>query len=367
MAEATVKKDNHALRTVTAIFMFFIAITHYYSQFKIGDMVFSDALTSVGRFVIPVFAMISGYFLFSKDGHSEAKIKSKALHILVLILIFKAVYLIFSLILCVSGIVNFDYVLTELLTVSPAYYFDCYGGTVGIMTTQPIWFVYSLFLVYGLWFLFHHFKIDFKWTWVIALPILVFALAVVDIIPMFGTNDFLGMDILGDQGIGGILYPFIVLPFFGMGYYLHKHKEWIDSWLTNTMIWVAIFASPFIIALEAYLRGTIENPVLYIGSLLLALSLFLGTFRVPEDKGRIQVLIYIGKHLTVWMYVFFAMANFIMRYAFQTFADDMVVCEVVGPVLALILDIAMAFGFHMLLRYMSDRKKAKAGQVQVTA
>ena len=49
MAEAAVKKDNHALRTVTAIFMFFIAITHYYSQFKIGDVVFSDALTSVGR------------------------------------------------------------------------------------------------------------------------------------------------------------------------------------------------------------------------------------------------------------------------------------------------------------------------------
>ena len=357
MAETAVRKENHALRTITAVMMFFIAITHYYSQYTAWGINVSNAVMDTGRFVIPIFVMISGYFCFSKDGHAEANIKKKAIHILLLVLIFKAAYLVFSTILCISGIVSFDYVITELITLSPSFTFDCYGGTKSIMTTQPIWFIYALFLIYGLWYLFYRFKIDFKWTWVISLPILMVALIVVDIMPMFGVQQFLGLDILGNDSIGGLLYPFITIPFFGIGYYLHKHKEWIDENISNGMLWCLIFIGVASIGLEAYLRGTWYNPVIYVGSLIFSVSAFLGSFRVPEDRARCSVLEYIGKYMTMWMYVFFAMANFIISYIFQAFADDEVICEIVGPVVALLLDILMAFAFHQFLRYLGNRKR----------
>ena len=357
MTQGTVRRENHALRTITAVMMFFIALTHYYSQFKVGDIfVLGKHLMSVGRFVIPVFVLLSGYFCYSKDGHSEANIGKKMMHIIFLIVIFKLVYLIFSSILCLAGIVDLNYVLTEFLTVSPPFEFDCYGGTMSIMTTQPIWFIYGLFLIYGLFFLLYRFKVDFKWTWLIAIPVLI-AMLLVDLLPMFGI-EYIG-DLNIDEGIGGILYPFIIFPFFTMGYYLHKDKEKIDAKLSDKMIWIAIFGGFALMIAEMAIRPDHYNSCLYLGSFIFIMAVFIGSFRVPEDRARCSVMEYIGKYLTMWMYVFFGCANFIVRYSVQPFADNELIPEVIGPFAALLLDIAMAFAFHQFLRYMAIRKKQK--------
>ena len=357
MTQETVKRENHALRTVTAVMMFFIALTHYYSQFEYCDLtVLGRHLMDSGRFVIPVFAMISGYFCFSNDGHAEANIGKKMVHILFLIVIYKLFYLILSTIFCIGGAVSIDYVITEFLVLSPSYGFDGYGGTVWIMTTQPIWFIYSLFLIYGLFYLLHHFDIDFKWTWIIAIPLLVVGVLMVDILPLIGITEIGGVGV--DAPIGATLYPFLLLPFFVMGYYLHKYKGWIDERLSNRTIWIMIVGGMAFMFLEMYLRPDHSQSSIYIGTFVFAIAVFIGSFRVPEDRGRCPVLEYIGKYLTIWMYVFFAGANFIVRYFLQPYADNELICEVLGPFIALALDIAMAFGFHLLLKQLSERKKA---------
>ena len=363
MSQESVRKENHALRTITAVMMMFIALAHYYSQYTIGDFkILGWHLMSMGRFVIPVFVLLSGYFCFSKDGHAEASIKKKTIHILILIAIFKGFYLIFSTILCIGGIVTPDYVLNEFLIVSPKFTFDCYGGTVDIMTTQPIWFVYSLFLIYGLFFLLYKYKVDFKWSWLIALPVFFIAIVMVDLLPLFGVTEIGGLSVDGD--IGGNLYPFITLPFFVFGYYMHKYKEQIDEKLSNTMIWILIVAGLAIMAVEVYLRPGHYNSSIYLGALIFILAVFIGSFRVPEDRGRCSVLEYIGKYLTMWMYVFFAAANFIIRYLFQPFADDLIMCEVVGPFVALLLDIAMAMAFHLFMTYRKSKRQAAKADAQ---
>ena len=357
MTQDTAKRENHALRIITAFIMFFVAFTHYYSQFEFCDLkVLGLHLMSAGRFVIPIYVMISGYFFYSKDGHAEASVKKKMLHILLLIVVYKLFYLILSSIYCAAGVVSVDYVIEELLILSPSFAFDCYGGTVPIMTTQPIWFIYALLLIYGLFFLFQHFRIDFKWSWVLALPILIIAVLMVDLLPLFGITEIGSLNI--DEDIGGIMYPFIILPFFVMGYYLHKYKGWIDERLSNRTIWIMIVGGMAFMFLEMYLRPDHSQSSIYIGTFVFAIAVFIGSFRVPEDRGRCPVLEYIGKYLTIWMYVFFAGANFIVRYFLQPYADNELICEVLGPFIALALDIAMAFGFHLLLKQMSERKKA---------
>ena len=363
MSQESVRKENHILRSVTAIMMMFIAFAHYYSQYEVGDMeILGWHLMSLGRFVIPVFVMISGYFCFSKDGHAEASLKKKALHILILIVIFKLFYVIFSTILCIAGIVDPGYILQEFLTVSPGYEFDVYGGTKLIMTTQPIWFIYALFLIYGLWYLLYSRKIDFKWSLVLAVPVSLIAVVAVDLLPLFGVNEVFGIEI--DGGVGGIMYPFTVLPFFVMGYYLHKYKDLTDEKLSNTMIWLLMILGIIITIFEVWLRPGHYNSSIYLGLVLFSVMLFIGTFRVPEDRARCFVLEYIGKYLTMWMYVFFAAANFIIRYLFQPYADDLIICEVLGPIVALILDIAMAFAFHLFMSYRAQKKRAAREQAQ---
>ena len=352
--DTSVRQENNALRTVTAILMLFIAGVHYYSRVRVGDTLVNDIIYNAGRFAIPVLVLTSGYFCYSKDGHSEANIKRKAFHILFLIVIYKLFYLIFSGIYCLAGILTPEYVLMEFLVVSPGFDFACYGGTVMLEATQPIWFIYALFMIYVLWYILYRFKVDFKWTWLLAIPILIICVLFDEILPNIGVEEIGGIWI---RRIGGVMYPFILLPFFVIGYYLHKYKETIDAHVTNWMIWVALLGSAVVMVLESlFLPG---SAIIYVGSIVVAIALFMGTFRVPPEKYRIKPLEYMGRYLTVWMYVFFGAANFAIRSITQYYSDNFFFCEVLGPFLAIALDIVMAFGFHCFLDILAAKKAAK--------
>ncbi len=350
MAE-TVRKENHALRTVTAILMFFIAGAHYYSRAKIGDVMVNDFIFNAGRFAIPILVLTSGYFSFSADGHVEAKMGLKLRHILYLIIIYKVFYVLFSTCLMLAGMVDAEYILQEFLVYSPGIDFDCYGGHVSLETTQPIWFVYALFAIYVLWWLLYRLRIDYRWTLVLAVPILIVSLILGEFLPLMGVR-YIGDTYIFD--IADILYPFILLPFFIAGYYLHKHRGWVDAHVSNMMIWGAMAFGTVLTFTEVYLVG--DSSAIYVGSVILALTLFQGTFRLPEDRYRIRPLIYIGRNLSMWMYVFFGAACLLTRWAMEPFSDNYGLCEVAGPFIAILLDIAMAFALHMLLKYMARRR-----------
>ena len=354
MTEVQTRQENNALRTVTAILMLFIVGVHYYSRLRVGDILVNDIIYNAGRFAIPVLVLTSGNFCYTKDGHSEANIKRKAFHILYLIVIYKLFYLIFTGIFCIAGFVSVQYLIMEFLVVSPGFDFACGGGgTVMLEATQPIWFIYALFLIYVLWFILYKLKIDFKWSWLLAIPILVICILFDEILPNIGIEEIGGIWI---RRIGGVMYPFILIPFFVIGYFLHKHKEIIDAKMTNWMIWVALLGSAAIMVLESlYLPG---SAIIYVGSIIVAIALFMGTFRVPPEKYRIRPLEYMGRYLTVWMYVFFGAAAFMVRCVTQYYWEDFFFCEVVGVFLTIALDIVMAFGFSSFLQYLSAKKNA---------
>lgn len=350
MAE-TARKENHALRTVTAILMFFIAGAHYYSRAVVGDVYVNDFIFNAGRFAIPILVLTSGYFSFSYDGHVEAKMGHKLRHILYLIIIYKLFYVLFSTCLMLAGLVDAEYILQEFLVYSPSVEFNTYDGVTGLESTQPVWFIYALFAIYVLWWLLYKLHIDYKWTLLLAVPIVIVSLVLGEFLPMFGVR-YIGDTYIFD--IADILYPFILLPFFIAGYYLHKHSAWIDGRISNGIIWAAMAFGAVLTFVEVYLVG--DSSAIYVSSIILALTLFYGTFRVPEDRYRIRPLIYIGRYLTMWMYVFFGAACLLMRWALEPYCDNYWLCEVAGPFLAIMLDIVMALVFDGLLKFIARRK-----------
>ena len=353
MAEQT-RQENNVLRSLTAILMLFIVGVHYYSRLRIGDVLVNDIIYNIGRFAIPILVLTSGYYCFSKDGHSEANIKRKAFHILYLIVIYKLFYLIFSMIYCIAGIVDIHYVIMEFLVVSPGFDFACGGGgTVMLESTQPIWFIYALFMIYVLWYILYRFKIDFKWSWLLAIPILIICLLFDEILPMLDIEKVWGWNV---RDIAGILYPSILIPFFVFGYFMHKHKGLLDRIISDQLIGATLLASTTLMALEAlFLPG---SAVLYVGSIGVAITLFMGTFRLPSDKLRIKPLEYMGRNLTVWMYVFFGAAAFAIRSITQEYASHFFFCEVVGVFLTIALDIIMAYAMSTFLQYLALKKKS---------
>ena len=354
MEQTQTRQENNALRALTAILMLFIVGVHYYSRVRVGDILVNDIIYNAGRFAIPILVMTSGYYCYSKDGHSEASIKRKAFHILYLIVIYKLFYLVFSGIYCIAGVVDIQYVIMEFLVVSPGFDFDCGGGgSVMLETTQPIWFIYALFMIYVLWYILYRTKTDFKWSWLLAIPILIICVIFDEILPSLSVEEIGGIWI---RRIAGVMYPFILIPFFVIGYFLHKHKDIVDAKVTNEMIIAFLIASVILMLLESLILP--GSAIIYIGSIVVAIVLFMGTFRIPPDRCRIKPLEYMGRYLTVWMYVFFGAANFAVRSITQHYADDFFLCEVLGPIFAIILDILMAYAFSTFLQMRSSRKKA---------
>ena len=147
-----------------------------------------------------------------------------------------------------------------------------------------------------------------------------------------------------------------MIPFFVIGYFLHKHKEAIDAKVSNTMIWILLLGSAAIMVAESLLLP--GSAIIYVGSIVVAITLFMGTFRVPPEKYRIKPLEYMGRYLTVWMYVFFGAANFAVRSITQYYSDNFFLCEIMGPFFAIALDIVMAYAFSTFLQILSAKKKA---------
>ena len=363
MAETTVRKENHALRTVTAVLMLFIAIVHYDSCMTVLGFSVHNIVKNIGRFAIPVFVLISGYYCYSKDGHAEARIKQKALHIVYLIIFYKIFYLIFTGSFVVAGVIPFENLVYEFLIVTPAYYVETYNGLHDMSYTQSIWFLYALLLMYIFWYILYRFKIDFKYSWYLAIPVLVACLLMGEFLPMFGIYWIGDFNII--DSIASTMYPFVAIPFFVFGYFLHKHKEWFDERFSNRDIWMILFFGTALMCVEAALVA--NSKILYLGSVIVAVFLFMGTFRVPEDRGRFPILEYMGRHMTVWIYVYFGATTFLIRYLMQPHCHEYFLCEVVGPAVALLLTVEMAYFTALILMRKKRTKVEKKSNDPVTS
>ena len=156
------------------------------------------------------------------------------------------------------------------------------------------------------------------------------------------------------------MYPLVAIPFFIFGYFLHKHKDWFDRKFTNRNIWLILFFGSALMCVEGALVA--NSKILYVGSVIVAIFIFMATFRVPEDRGRFPVLEYMGRYMTVWIYVYFGATTFLIRYLMQPYCHEYFFCEVFGPAVALLLTVEMAYFTALIL--MRKKKKASERQVQ---
>lgn len=327
------KKEVHFLRVLCAIILLFITYTHYYVPYEYNDIIFG-----VGRFAIPVFFMISGYFSYSKDGHSEKSLGRKTLHILYLLIFLKVLYLVLDVIYYSAGVIDLDYLINSFFLWTDS--------------TSHAWFLYSLVLVYVFWWLLYRYKVDFQKTYPLVFIILFLDILFAEILPMMGVG-YIG-DVTTVK-IGETIYPFIGLPFFIIGYYLHRNKEKVDAKLSAKTLGVLI-----IIGVLLSLPETLAVPTsnLYIGSIILGISAFLICFWVPEDRLRSKFFEFMGRSLMPWLYVFYpGVIFFLKNVALKPWADIEWFYYGLGPFIAVAMNIVLAYLMYLLLKKVKGNKK----------
>lgn len=343
-----VKKENHTLRSVTAIMLFLIAYFHFfitygnygydYSQ-ELGDFV--EELVGFGRFTIPIFFMISGYFLYSEDGHSEARLGKKALHILYLIILLKVSYLILVGVACMQGEVTTEYLINSFLICE-------------MNSTVHVWFLYALFLMYAFFWLLYRYHIDFRKVYWIGWIPLVVTLFFGNIVPLFTSiEDATHIR----ETVSDNMYPFLGYTFFVFGYYLHQNKEKIDAQFSTLVLVIFMVVGTFMALTEAHY---IPQRTLYFGTLLQIIGLFLITFRFGEDELRCRPLEYIGKNLMPFFYVYMMAPIFIAGTYFYGNISDFDF-YIIAPIVCVFATLVISFIAYKVLEFaLKSRAKKKA-------
>ena len=269
------------------------------------------------KFAIPVFFMISGFFLFRPDAPTNEKIKAlkrKALHI------FK--------ILLFAELLSAVFFIAKALVVKECYAFDFSAGDIlincftGTFFNGTLWFLYALFWSYVL-------------MWI--------ALAVVRFIRNRRTlhpglagentnlltfNKFTPPRLLNYLTAGGIIFLTHVIvrvairdndwydirmfrnalmygmPFILAGYEIRRSQQrrWYKRIaVTNIRTCALLFLAGYALSIGEYLltRTSID---IYIGTTLSAWAVF--TFCASsETRVKNKIMIYIGEKLSLYVYI----------------------------------------------------------------
>lgn len=332
--QAPAKYENHILRSFCALIIFCIIFVHYEPCYTfVGKEVF-ELVEGIGRFAMPVFFMVSGYFLFSSDGHSERDLKRKTLKILFLLVFMKVLYFALDCIYFSAGVIDQNELIDGLILMN--------------WSSKHIWFVYFLFFAYALYWVLYRFHIDFKWGMLFGVICLVIDMFCSSVCPWIGLYTIAGLDMFS---FGQVFYCFIAFFFFPLGYYLHKHNDVVSKWPTATLFvililgivlsFIEVFNFPDIPGKERSYSN------LYFGSLMIAISLFVLTFRVPENRLRCRPLEFMGRTLLPWMYAFYMAVMFFIKFIVMDNIDMLPEAkDLIGMIVSGILDVALAYGMY---------------------
>lgn len=334
---AVQKKQNHVLHSLCAVILIILTAVKFDMRADIYDN-----LLALGRFAIPLFLIISGYFLYSEDGHAQASLPRKIRHILLMVVAAKILFLAIDAVYYAFGYIDLDYLIDAFLTSEE--------------TTEHIWFVYALLMMYAFWFIMMHLGLDVvRFSSVLSAVILAAVLFVCVVARIIGIDELFGKPI---GLIGDIVYPFVAFPFFTIGYLLHKHRERFDSMFPTwslAVLGVAGLIAPAIAAIW------IPGSTLYFGSVVASVCLFMLTFRVPEDRLRCRALEFAGRYMKMYLYIFFPAVIFFMKHvALSSMNRDSAAYFIIGTFGGVAMNLALSYLAYRLMKAVSGSGKKTA-------
>lgn len=251
------------------------------------------------RFAVPVFFIVSGFFLLSSGQLDDNKVVNKIRHIFKLLLVAGVFYAIFTLVVNMATNKEWvakQYALEKLTSDKIVKFF---------ITNDPfvyshLWFLMALIYCYIFMLLFFGKSSRLVWVNFFA-PLLLIAF---NCLQEF--NEWVNIKrsamIPGTEGRIYFfnLFVFRALPFFMFGIILCRYKEKIAKIrLRNITIIILIVSGGVIAILERFTFGETQ---FFVGTYLMVAAMFIWAIREPSAGHHI--LEHIGRDLSLYVYIF---------------------------------------------------------------
>ena len=321
------KKLNESLELLKGIACILIVLIHCPFPGIIGDIFICTA-----RFGVPLFFMVSGYFLV--DDRNEfpiTRLIKKVKNLLFITIFASLTFLSWEILRAFLGRCTFYSLLMEMFGLKQLVAF--------IVLNKPIvgdhlWFLFALIYCYLVIYIVLQFKKE-RFLFLTFIPLLIIRLSATEFAPIFGiiVSPYLTRNFL-----------FSGLPFFTIGMLLFKYNNQIATIKSRWLI--IIIAIGWLLSIGEMFLSTVDSGY-FIGTLLVNLGAFVLALRHPNVYLKLQWLRKIGTNDSLFIYVMHILVLQIIEQALVILGIvNSSLFEWLEPVVVILLTLAMAIVFN---------------------
>lgn len=302
---ASVVARNQSMECAKIIASFFVLFIHVPFPGSYGILV-----DGIGRFAVPMFFAISGYFNYRA---SCSKIKKRAMHLVSLYILAVALHLLWG---CIITELNGGSTVAYLIKAIPDP--DEFTRWI-IIQTDPfsgqLWYLNSAIVTYCVYWLYVRFFDNGEITYT---PLYFAAFALFSIYFAFCTVTSVGHG--GDVLLSSRNAWFTGIPMFTFGIFLRQYEEQIfnNYHLTAKKLWFLLVIGLLLVIQQWH---AISLPGMPLGTLLIIISLLLLLVShptIPTKSKATQFLIHKFGPWSTWIYILHLIVNsFYKRFCQQ--------------------------------------------------
>lgn len=306
--------------------------------------IFGKLINTIARFAVPLFFMVSGYYLGENITKAKERIKYKIIRLLKLCIISSTLYLVWGCVLncLIKGIGFAQWVHSVYYAKNIIAWFFVNSEPIG----GHLWFLYALLYVYLVIAITNESVLQFVMTY--SPYILVFTLGG-------------GYVVKAKIPVPISLFRnwfFVGLPFVSIGY-LFRNKNYLERVNNLNALGLSSFGVLLSLLEKKYICN---NADIYLGTVVMVLSLFAFAQNNPTLKYKMRLLEYIGKELstTVYIihYIFVDLAWVIIGKMYDGNYNNVIV-RAFAPVIVSVVSIVFSYFIKCIITYCKNNRKRK--------
>lgn len=293
------KWSNTTLNILKCIACFAVVTLHCSFPGIIGKVIYGNA-----RFAVPLFFMVSGYFIYSDDSKEVLhKLPRKIIHIFSIYLFMEALYFIWY---CIKSMIEYPGVKGIIIWISETFKTGNIINYIFFQTTfiaSAAWFLVALILCYAITYPIAKYGIWEK-TFVFIPILLCINLFLGEVAP------FLGIE---SQWYWCSNFWFLGFPFYALGYFTRCHENEIERVLSLRKL---LFMMILSILLNLIERIGTHASQLFASNVIFAFCAFVFCLKRPEyfkENCIVRITSNIGAYYSLGVYVLHPLIRDIYR------------------------------------------------------
>ncbi len=321
--------------------------------------VFGTLVDGLGRFGVPLFFTVSGFYLIKPGMTKEElrkKLKTRIIRVTKLLIFAACIYFVLDFSLAAFGSHS-----TGLV--------DWFKTTFGLkqllkliifnvpLFSVPNWFMLALIYSYLVIYIFANIFLTKKW-----IKYLFCILMVVCIFLRF-TMNLTGASIFGVELSVGYFYRnwFVTgLPFISLGMLFKQNEEKIKN-ISIKLIIILLVISFIVQPLEAYILSLFDDKGMdtHLGNILCVFAIIALSIKKPDLFRKSKFINQKGNY-TMFIYIFHSAVIFVLNFVLnKSGLSENVSITWISPLIVLVVSVGLAMAFNKILFTIKDRRTNK--------